>query len=156
MIKHNSTDPYTDPFHNEYLDKYFYYSNGATLWFRGFLSLAIFQQKQWDELVVDGFDWYVQNGRLVREASDAILPASTQAPFFFRKFDNVDRRLVARGANHLEETVHPSVKERLQEIFLSPDVDIEEKDEGDPIDPPPLPGPCYDENGNQIICPTEN
>ncbi|MEX0609285.1 MAG: hypothetical protein WEA79_13205 [Balneolaceae bacterium] len=55
----------------------------------------------------------------------------TQAPSFFGTFN--DRILRADGANHVEETVHPSVKERLTEIFQNQDVDIPEVVESEPV-----------------------
>jgi hypothetical protein len=64
-------------------------------------------------------------------SEDGILSAETQAPPFIAKNDGINRRLEARNANHLEETAHPNVRERLSEIFGNSDVDIPLNDGGD-------------------------
>ncbi len=146
LIKYYNADQY-DPWRDEYYDRYVFFSYASRQWLRGFLSLVFYQQRDWDKFVV-GVDYFNIDGDIYREKSDGLLPATTQAPSFFGSFGS--SVLEARGANHISETAHPSVKERLVEIFQRPDVNIEEVANGDPIDPP-FPEPCYDGN-HQVIC----
>tara|TARA_R110002124_G_C8936826_1_gene512398 strand:- start:728 stop:2266 length:1539 start_codon:yes stop_codon:yes gene_type:complete len=119
-----------------YHPHYFFYYNSAVYfasiaqqWYKGFLSLVYYQQRDWDKYVV-GVNYYSDTvcgsiGRNCKDTNDGLLTAATQAPSFFnRSGDSVIRRLEARGANHLEETAHPAVKEKLEEIFQNSDVNI--------------------------------
>lgn len=150
---------YGHPDYFKYLDYSALYAYAAREWFLGFVNFAVLMPIEWKANIprsISESDLINLNFSNI-EADDGLLNKSTQAPTFFNTFgDGIDRGLDADGANHLEETVHPSVKERLSEIFQIegiPPVDDSGGGGGDPIDPPPLPGPCYDEYGNQIICP---
>ncbi|HLR76947.1 MAG TPA: hypothetical protein VK106_04755 [Balneolaceae bacterium] len=117
----------------KYKEEYFKWSRIAAAYRVGYDSLHYKQQLQWSKYVTGslvGNTWY---------AEDGILPAFTKAPAFFDTPDNINRRLPARKVNHIEETAHPNVKERLSQIFQNYDVDIPD---GTIDDPPPPPGPA--------------
>lgn len=120
-----------DPNHFFYYNSAVYFATIAQQWYKGFLSLVYFQQRDWDKYVV-GANYYSGTicgniGQNCKDTNDGLLTAVTQAPSFFERFgDNTVRRLEARGANHLEETAHPAVKQRLFEIFRNDDVSIPE------------------------------
>lgn len=119
----------TDPEYFHYYDSAVYFAQVAQQWFRGFVSLVYYQQRDWDQKII-GVSYYEIDGKVYKDANDGLLPASTQAPSFFKKFDGVNRRLRADGTNHLEETVHPSVKDRLEGTFSNTDIDIPETNDG--------------------------
>ena len=125
-----TSDSY-DPNHFLYYNSAVYFATIAQQWYKGFASLVYFQQRDWDKYVV-GASYYSGSacgniGVNCKDTNDGLLTAATQAPSFFnRSGDSVIRRLEARGANHLEETAHPAVKQRLFEIFRNDDVSIPE------------------------------
>lgn len=99
----------------------------AYAFYVGYDSLYFGQQYQWSKYVTGSktpSEWQSEDGILNRE---------TQAPAFFDTPDNIDRRLPALGANHLEETAHPNVRRRIAQAFGNSDIDILEVGE----DPPP-------------------
>jgi hypothetical protein len=130
FYKYSQSDP-SDPLYTSYYDKAVFFLSIAREWARGFASLADHQQRDWDQKII-GVNYYTDNGEIVaKDANDGLLNARTQAPSFFNASDNIERRLRADGANHLEETTHPSVKERLSEVFQNSDVNIPEAGTGD-------------------------
>lgn len=145
--KYLQTDS-SDPQHFEYYDRYVFADYASREWFRGHLSLVYYQQRDWDYFIT-GANYYYIDGNIYREASDGLLPFFTQAPSFFEK-DGTLRRLRADGSNHLEETVHPSVKQRFSEVFQRQDVNIPTKtssgggDSGDVGEYPPPDDDCSD------------
>ncbi len=136
LVKYLNAEEW-DPDRDEYYANFQYFLYLARQWARGFVSLVLLQQIDWDQRVV-GVDYFVQNDNLFREYSDGLLPASTVAPSFFGSVGS--RILRARHANHLELKTHPNVERRLAEIFKN--IGIKRKDTGDPTDPYPEPQPC--------------
>ena len=138
----------------------------AREWYLGHLNLALLMPIEWRANITQSLEIPESFSSFLEifdsaEADDALLNQSTQAPAFFDTFgDNIDRMLPAIGANHVEETAHPSVRQRLIEIFNNENITPVDDGSGggDPIDPPPFPDPCPpDENGNiPIHCPEEN
>lgn len=127
---------------------YFYYQELSTLhfyaarqWSIGFFNFAILMPAEWKANITESLsvsDLQQLNLGAI-QADDALLAKDTQAPTFFNTVgDGIDRRLDADGANHLEETVHPSVRERLEEVFNNPDVLIDQVGDegGGGIEPP--------------------
>lgn len=117
-----------DPNHFFYYNSAVYFATIAQQWYKGFLSLVYYQQRDWDKYVV-GANYYSGSacgsiGKNCKDTNDGLLTAVTQAPSFFGSFNS--RVLEARGANHLEETAHPSVNRRLSQIFRNNDVNIPE------------------------------
>lgn len=153
----HATSDSSDPLYFTYYDRAVFFATVANQWLRGFISLWYLQQRDWDKYVV-GVNYYegplCHPSEFCKDANDGLLPAFTQAPSFFDKFDGVARRLVAEQANHIEETAHPSVRERLEEVFLNADVNIPEISsggDGGDGDPDPFPEPCTDEEGNIVF-----
>jgi len=129
----------------------------------GYRSLLIGDQKEWSTYVTKSLipQEFASGAFIVPKkwyAEDGLLSSETQAPKFFSKDDGINRRLQALGANHLEETAHPKVKQRLEEIFQNGDVNIPKNQTGDGggsggdgggITPPPP--PC-NAGGTPIAC----
>ena len=111
-----------------YRELYKYWSRVALAFHIGFDSLYYRQQYEWSRYVTGSLEppsaW---------QPEDGILPKDTQAPAFFDTPDGIDRRLSALGANHIEETAHPKVRDRIEEAFMNDDIDMLEVGE----DPPP-------------------
>lgn len=103
-----------------YRKKYFLWRAIAEAWQIGYDSLHFKQQRQWSTYVTGARDF--NSSTPYRE--DGILSQDTQAPAFFNTADLVNRRLIAKKVNHIEETAHPNVKEKLSQIFQNPDVNI--------------------------------
>ena len=118
LLMHNQTDP-GDPNHFFFFDQYVLYQAAANNFFLGYLSLQLFQHIDYEVYVVGAL-------RLDQtlDESDALIPAISQAPPFIGSLDS--RILRARSANHLELTVHPSSKERIEFAFNRFDVNIPE------------------------------
>ncbi|NGP89016.1 esterase/lipase family protein [Fodinibius halophilus] len=131
FYKYNQSDP-SDPFYNSYYNRAVFYLSVAREWARGFASLVYYQQRDWDKKII-GVNYYSHNGEVFKDANDGLLPAKTQAPSFFDTPDEIDRRLPAIGANHVEETAHPSVRQRLEQVFQNSDVNIPEEGANDPL-----------------------
>lgn len=131
-----ATSDTTDPLYFSYYDNAVYFATLARQWFRGFLSLVYYQQRDWDKYVV-GVNYYsgsiCGNSPNCKDANDGLLTAISQSPSFFNKSDNIERRLPAIGANHLEETAHPAVRQRLKQVFENADVNIPEYVPDEPL-----------------------
>lgn len=149
LYRYYQSDPDTDPFYFTYYDRYQANRYAAEQWFRGFLSLVYWQQMEWDKYIV-GVRYFPDN---TKDVSDGLLPGYTQAPPFMGMYGTEVFR--AYGANHLEETVHPSVKEDLEHIFQNDNVNINKVggsgSSGDTLLPPPPP-PLPDCGDNKIRC----
>lgn len=124
---YNNSDT-SDPNHFLYYDRAVYFASVARAWYRGFLSLIKYQQKDWDENVLENPHVACYNDDTCKQANDGLLKYETQAPSFFGQ-EGIDI-LQANGANHMEETAHPNVKERLQQIFDNSNVNIPEAGNG--------------------------
>lgn len=146
FYKYNQADP-SDPFYTSYYDRAVFYLSIAREWARGFASLVYHQQRDWDEQII-GVNYYSQNGEVFKDANDGLLPATTQAPSFFGSPGNQIIR--ADGANHVEETTHPSVKDRLEEVFRNPEVGIPEAGTGSGSLSVSISGPGYANDGQTI------
>ena len=113
---------FTDFF--RYQELYYRWARIAYAFKVGYDSLHFGQQYLWSTYItgsrISPSTWY---------AEDGFFSAPTQAPSFFGTLN--DQRLRAEGANHLEETAHPNVKKRLNEVFKKSDVNIPEVGEGD-------------------------
>ena len=145
--KYANSSPYSDPNYYTYYNRALFFLDIANQWFRGFKSLAYQQQKDWDSKVI-GVNYYYTSSicgsaGICKDANDGLLPAITQAPPFFGSIN--DNRLRAIGANHLEQTAHPSVFNRIAEVFRKSEVDIPESTGGGGgPNPGPGPEPCPD------------
>ncbi len=147
LYKYSQTDP-SDPMHFSYYDSAVYFLSIAREWARGFASLAYHQQRDWDQQII-GVSYYSQDGKIVaKDANDGLLPAKTQAPSFFGTPG--DQIIRADGANHLEETTHPSVKNRLSEVFRNADVQIPEAGTGNESLSVSISGPPYANDGQTV------
>lgn len=113
---------FTDFF--RYQELYYKWARIAYAFKVGYDSLHFGQQYLWSTYITESrispSTWYSEDG---------ILSANTQAPTFFGTLN--DQRLRAQGANHLEQTVHPNVRERLEEAFGNSDVNVPEVGAGD-------------------------
>lgn len=121
----------------------------AREWGRGFASLVYHQQRDWDQQII-GVNYYRDGDKIYKDANDGLLSAATQAPSFFSKSDNIERRVRADGANHLEETTHPNVRERLSEVFRNKEVNVPEKNAGGNALKVQINGPIYANDGQKI------
>lgn len=143
---------FSDPYYFFYYDQYQYWLGAGKEWGKGLITLAGKMHFDWETQIV-GSDFSLS--RLDLEESDAFIPKRSQAPGFFEiSGDGIFRILKANGANHVEETHHPSVKNRLEQIFVFSDVNIPKiTGNGGGIDPPPPPPEdCFP----LFVCPTEN
>ncbi len=128
----------------KYKEAYIHWKQVAHALDIGYDSLAYGQQYLWSRYVTGSL---TDSGW---EAEDGILGRETQAPAFIDKPDNIERRLSALNVNHLEETAHPNVKERLVEVLGNPDVDISEVGEADDPLSVTISGPGYANDGQTI------
>lgn len=142
-----ATSDTTDPLYFTYYDNAVYFATLARQWFRGFASLVYYQQRDWDKYVV-GVNYYTGsicgNSPTCKDSNDGLLTAITQAPLFFGTPGT--QILEAEGANHMEETAHPSVKRRLEQIFANADVNIPEYVPDEPLSVT-VSGPPYINDG---------
>lgn len=150
FYKYNQADS-SDPLYLTYYDRAVFFLAIAREWARGFASLVYHQQRDWDEQII-GVNYYsgsiCGDAEICKDANDGLLPAATQAPSFFGSPGN--QILRADGANHLEETTHPSVKRRLEQVFRNPDVNIPEEGTGDGSLSVSITGPGYVNDGRTM------
>lgn len=119
-----------------------YFRSIASAWFTGYYSLVYLQPFQWNVNIVGGKVFANKNSRkFYISTNDGFIPSYSQAPNYFNEGDNVQRILPALQTNHLEETVHPNVKRKLEQIFQKPDVNIPRNSGGGGDPPPPFPPP---------------
>lgn len=118
-------------FYNGNFDKFWDYIEEKYSWYRiaaafrvGYDSLLYWHQFSWSFYVTGTGATDFNPNTAPRE--DGILPVSTQAPDFFNTQDNINRRLVARTVNHIEETAHFNVRENISQIFQNYDVNVDD------------------------------
>lgn len=109
--------PY-DPEKLQYLDLHYYHADLASKYWVGVMSLNYYQNMDFETVLI-GSAITFPNGL---EYSDALIPASRQAPTFFGAYG--DRVLRADGANHLELPVHENSQLLLDDIFRRPEVNV--------------------------------
>lgn len=145
LSKYQQSD-YSDPLYSYYYNRFAAAEYAARQWYRGFLSLLYYQQRDWDYYITGARYYTCLTFEVCKDPSDGLLTYLTQAPSFIGPYN--DRNLHADGANHLEETVHPNVKQRLAEIFnrenIPPLNDGGGGDDGGDDPPPPPDGDCTD------------
>ncbi len=124
-----------------------YYANAAFAFWWGAYAINTVWQNDYSLAILGNNQFGNRAGD-----DDGLLPIGSQAPGFF----DLNHRLRAAGANHLEETSGPAALARIQFAFSRDDIDVPLRNTGGgsgPGDPPPGPDPSEPCPGtNQLDC----